>query len=444
MTTTTSEPPASTWEPPATIARPDLVRISEQVLARPDLPITVREDIFRIHCLGLDWDIGGEVFEPTDPARVLRDSRSGARLGFFSLHGGAGDHRTRRTAATLLAAKFGFKVVTMTYPGRLNFNDPQRDWPGDTINPDGTTRTPIYQIGEEITPDQYELVQDRSDPEKHAKWGTLFFIRAREGTRFYDRLAAWPAAFDEAMVEICRRHLPAEEGYAVLAHGQSTGGPFAHIALQRVQNCVGLAGLETSQWGAIGATAWHTWNYPFNYLTIRTWRHIAKYLGPEAGEAGARRLPQLMEQVFEAWERVKNQPQFKAEYLVSFDNDSGLEAAARYSAQRLGLGPAETEALVRRYLNLPRPLTGPGVGLKPVPPLLYQICQGSVDHTPEAYRDALFANLDKLDPRPKYRLVQLEAGVHANEQPEEGLPRGPFPVAAQVWVDAVQNGYYNP
>jgi hypothetical protein len=251
-------------------------------------------------------------------------------------------------------------------------------------------------------------------------------------------MAAWPIAFEEAMVEMCRRHL--SEGYAVLAHGQSTGGPFAHIALQRVPNCVGLAGLETSQWGSIGATAWHTWNYPFNYLTIRTWRHVAKYLGPEAGEAGARRLPQLIEQVFEAWERVKSQPQFKAEYLISFDNQAGLEAAARYSASRLGLTHAETAALVQRYLNLTRPLSGADV--KPVPPLLYQICRGSVDHKLERYEQTLFKNLDNLKPRPRYRAVLLDAGVHANEQPEEGLPRGPFPAAAQVWVDAISNGYY--
>jgi hypothetical protein len=434
VTTTTS---TATWEPPASIAKPDLVRISEHVLGLLDRPISVREDVFRIRTLGLDWDIGGEVFEPVDPADVLRGP-DGRKMGYFSLHGGAGDHRTRRTAATLLASKFGFKVVTMTYPGRLNFNDPNRDWPGDTINPDGTTRTPIYQIGEAIAPDEYELVQDRSDPDKYAKWGTLFFIRAKEGTRFYDRMAAWPIAFEEAMVEMCRRHL--SEGYAVLAHGQSTGGPFAHIALQRVPNCVGLAGLETSQWGSIGATAWHTWNYPFNYLTIRTWRHVAKYLGPEAGEAGARRLPQLIEQVFEAWERVKSQPQFKAEYLISFDNQAGLEAAARYSASRLGLTHAETAALVQRYLNLTRPLSGADV--KPVPPLLYQICRGSVDHKLERYEQTLFKNLDNLKPRPRYRAVLLDAGVHANEQPEEGLPRGPFPAAAQVWVDAISNGYY--
>lgn len=437
MVTTTTR--LSTWEPPTTIAKPDLIRLSDAVLARPDAPIKVREDIFRIHTLGMDWDIGGEVFEPVDPAHVLRGP-DGRKMGYFSLHGGAGDHRTRRTAASLLASKFGFKVVTMTYPGRLNFNDPKRDWPGDTINPDGTTRTPIYQIGEQVTPEQYELVQDRSDPDKHAKWGTLFFIRAREGSRFYDRMAAWPAAFEDAMVEICRRHLPADEGYAVLAHGQSTGGPFAHIALQRVPNCVGLAGLETSQWGSIGATAWHTWTYPFNYLTIRTWRHIAKYLGPEAGEAGVKRLPQLIEEVFEAWERVKNQPQFKAEYLVSFDNQPGLEAAARYSAERLGFSSTDSNALVERYLNLTRPLTGQGV--KPVPPLLYQVCRGSVDHNLQRYRELLFPNLDKLEPRPKYRAVLLDAGVHANEQPEPGLPRGPFPAAAQVWLDAVRNGYY--
>jgi hypothetical protein len=80
--------------------------------------------------------------------------------------------------------------------------------------------------------------------------------------------------------------------------------------------------------------------------------------------------------------------------------------------------------------------------VKPVPPLLYQITRGSVDHRLERYRDTLFKSLDRLEPRPKYHAVQLDAGVHANEQPEEGLPRGPFPAAARVWVDAVRNGYY--
>jgi hypothetical protein len=327
----------------------------------------------------------------------------------------------------------------MTYPGRLNFNDPNRDWPGDTIRADGTVRTPLWQIGEELGPDQYEVVQEKDDPKKRAKWGTLFFARAREGSRFYDRMAGWPIAFEEALIEMCRRNLPASEGWAIHSTGQSTGGPFAHILLQRVENVVGLAGLETSQWGSIGATT-EQWGFPFNYLTIRTWRHIAKYLGPESGPEGHWRLPWVMEDVLEQWDRVKTQPQFKAEYFVSFGDLPALAEAARATAKRLGLSEAETGALVVRYHNLTRPLQAPNV--PPVPPLLYQIAQGSVDHNVERYKGVLFANLDKLPQPPKKRLVLLEAGVHANETPEQGLPQGIFPVGAYMWNEAIRNGYF--
>jgi hypothetical protein len=436
---TTATTRQTTWQPPTSVPRDELVRISAEMLARPDRPIEVRENLFRINTLGMDWDIGGEIFQPTDPAQLARDP-AGRKIGFFSLHGGAGDHRTRRTAARFLAAKLGYTVVTMTFPGKLNLRDPNRDWSGETIRPDGTTRTPLWQVDEEITPDQYELIQDATDPIKRAKWGTLFFIKAKEGTRFYDRMAAWPIAFEEAMVEMCHRFLPASEGYAILAHGQSTGGPFVHQTLQRVDNVIGLAGLETSQWGAVGATR-RNWDFPFNYLTIRTWRHIAKYLGPEAGKAGADRLPWLMEDVFAAWEKAKVQPQFKAEYEVTFNVVPALEASARVTATRLGLSSDETAALIKRYLNLPRPLSGPGV--KPVPPLLYQIAAGSVDHKIENYRGVLFVSLAKLDPAPRVHGLVLEAGLHANETPEEGLPQGVFPVAARIWEDAVNNGYYS-
>jgi hypothetical protein len=40
------------------------------------------------------------------------------------------------------------------------------------------------------------------------------------------------------------------------------------------------------------------------------------------------------------------------------------------------------------------------------------------------------------------RGLVLEAGLHANETPEDGLPQGVFPVAARIWEDAVNNEYY--
>jgi len=129
-------------------------------------------------------------------------------------------------------------------PGKLYFPDPDRAWPGDTINQDGTARTPMWKQGLEITPDQYDLVQDRSDPEKRAKWGTLFFLDAKEGSEFYDRMASWPVAFDDAIRDACDRHFPPDE-WTIYVHGHSTGGPFVHNMLQRIDNVAGLIGRLT-------------------------------------------------------------------------------------------------------------------------------------------------------------------------------------------------------
>ena len=224
----------TTWDPPWEMTRDEIVRNSDEVLSRPDLAITNTEDVFRIRVLGLDWDIGGRVYQPEDPSRVPTGA-DGKKIGVFLLHGGGGDHRSQEPLATLLASKFGYKVATMTYPGHLYLLDPSRNWPGDTINPDGTARTPLWQVDRPTTPDQYELIQDRSNPVFRAKYGTLFFLKAKEGTEFYDRLASWPLAFEEAMIEVCRRNFPSED-FTIYMHGHSTGGPFAHMLLQRVDN----------------------------------------------------------------------------------------------------------------------------------------------------------------------------------------------------------------
>ncbi|MFI5269163.1 MAG: hypothetical protein ACHQ7M_17450, partial [Chloroflexota bacterium] len=128
------------WEPPAEIAREDVIRASDRLLAEPDRGVTERDLELRINVLGLDWDIGGRVLEPARAA----GGADGKKAGIFLLHGGSGDHRSKEGMARFMAAKLGWKVVLMTYPGRLNFNDPTRDWPGDTINPDGTVRTPLW------------------------------------------------------------------------------------------------------------------------------------------------------------------------------------------------------------------------------------------------------------------------------------------------------------
>jgi hypothetical protein len=433
MTTTT------TWEPPATFSREEIRQASDVVLAMPDLPIKVREDIFRIRVLDLDWDIGGDVFEPEDPTRIARGA-DGKRVGVFLQHGGGGDHRGQRPMAQLLASKFGFKVASLTYPGHLYLYDESRDWPGDTINPDGTARTPIYNVDTPITPDQYRLVQDRKDPVLRAKYGTLMFLEAKEGTDFYYRLAAWPMLYEEAMRAVCERNFPPGE-FSIYLHGHSTGGPLVHMMLQRLENVAGLLGTESSPYGAIfGKMLDQGWPFPFNWITVRTWRDIARYAGPENGQAGLRRLPWLMEEIFERWETQRQAPSIKSQHVIQFAAYHALEAGARVTAERLGMNADETEALVERFVSYPKPLSGPGV--RPVPPLLYGVTRGSRDHTEERYRDILLTTLAELNPAPKARLVVWGAGVHGYMKAEEGLPKGIGPAIAKLWNDAIMGGYY--
>jgi len=427
------------WEPPVEVGRDELVRISADVLSRPQSEISAREEIFRISVLGLDWDIGGMVYAPADPAEVAVGP-DGRRVGVFLLHGGGGDHRKKDRMARFLSATFGYRVATMTYPGNLYLLNESHDWPGDTINPDGTARTPLWKADEVIGSDQYELVRDGSNPVLRAKYGTLHFLRAKEGTPFYFRMGAWPAAFEEAMKEVCRRNFPPSE-YSIYAHGHSTGGPFVHMLLQRVENIAGLLGFETSQFGFISSqTNKQTWDFPFNYLMVRTWRDVARYAGPEAGMEGIRRLPWLMEDVLEAWAATTTLPSMKVEHFITFAAYDALEQGARVSAARLGLGPSATEELVERFRGYPRELFGPGV--KPLPPLLYAINSGSRDHTVEKYRNGLLPALAAMNPAPKARVVVFGAGVHNYERAEEGLPYGTLPVAADLWDQAIRNGYY--
>ena len=62
-------PNPSDWQPPQQVSREETIARSDAVLAKPDLPLEQTEDIFRIHALGLDWDMG---------VTRLRARRSGA------------------------------------------------------------------------------------------------------------------------------------------------------------------------------------------------------------------------------------------------------------------------------------------------------------------------------------------------------------------------------
>jgi len=149
---------------------------------------------------------------------------------------------TMEPIAKVFAEKFGCKAVAMTFPGRLYLDDASRDWPDDTIHADGTVRTPIWKKGERITPDQYEVVRDAS---MRLRYGTRTVARAKPGTTFYHRMAAWPVAFEEGMKDGMRRHFPAEK-YSIYLTGHSTGGPMVFFMSQRVPNVAGMLAVENS------------------------------------------------------------------------------------------------------------------------------------------------------------------------------------------------------
>ncbi len=96
----------------------------------------------------------------------------------------------------------------MTFPGRLYLDDPSRDWPGDTVNPDGSRAHPHVEAGEYISRDQYDVVHDDS---QKLRYGSRLLARAKPGTNFYHRMAGWPIAFVDGMKEAMRRHFPAGE-----------------------------------------------------------------------------------------------------------------------------------------------------------------------------------------------------------------------------------------
>lgn len=446
------------WQPPENVSREDTIARSEAVLAKPDIPITEKEDIFRIHALGLDWDMGVMVREPADPAQIALGA-DGKKIGVFILHGGSGDYKSMEVMAKLFAEKFGCKTVAMTFPGRLYLDDPSRDWPDDTIHADGTVRVPIWLTGEHITPDQYEVVRDIS---MRLRYGVRTVARAKPGTRFYDRMAAWPVAFEEGMKDAMRRHFPVGE-YSIYLTGHSTGGPMVFFMCQRVPNVAGMIAVENSPFGFIQEKQ-HDWSGalgkiegfervtkkkatrtdPFNELYIRTWRDRARYAGPEAlgqeGPTALMRLPWLMEEIFDYWEKVKARPQFKAEYIITHNIAASLEAAARAVAARLKKSPEETEALVKHYLGFPFPQTGPGA--KPVPPVLFCITKDSRDHSPEVYKEVVLPMFATLDPAPKVRVTRWGAGVHTYHKSEPGLPLGVAPPVAEFYVRAIQEGYF--
>ena len=446
------------WQPPELVSREQCIKDSEAVLAMPDIPIRQTEDIFRIRVLEMDWDIGVVVHEPESPDKIPVGA-DGKKAGFFLLHGGSSDFKGIERHAKLLAGKFGFRVVAGTFPGRFYFPDGSRDWPDDTIHADGTVRTPIWQRGEAIAAEEYDVVKDAS---MRNRYGTRTLARAKPGSHFYFRMAAWPAAFEEGMIEANRRHFPANE-FSVYGQGHSTGGPFICMLSQRIANMAGVCATEHSpfgylccerdQWGGdMGKISGYervekkgkARTDPFNELYIRTWRDLARYQGPEAlGQEGPQalmRLPAIMEDILEAWEKAKNRPQFKAEYIVTHAITGSLAEAAKASAGRLKMNKEETEALVQRFVGYTRELTGTEV--KPVPPFLFEISKDSRDHSPEVYHEVIMPGFRAMKPAPKIALTRFGAGVHSFWKAEKDLPMGIVPSVLKTWDQAVRDGYF--
>ena len=430
------------------ITRPELVESSKKVLAKPDIPLRAEESIIRIRSLELDWDIAAMVYEPVDASKIPTGA-DGKKIGILVLHGGSGDHMSKDRFSRFLTSKFGFKVVNMSYPGRLNLQDPSRDWPGDTIRADGTVRTPLWKRDGVITPDQYEVVKDQEDSRRR-RWGTLTLACAKEGTEFYNYMAGWPVAFEEGGREMLRQHLPEAE-YSIYAHGHSTGGPFTMMLSQRVSNIRGIVGMESSPFGSLYGQMTREiqgisepWGMDFNCLRIRSWRDTARYYGyeliQEEGEKALERLAMVMEEVHDSWARSTKRPQFKAENIIHFDSPTALAAAAKATAKRLRLSSQETEALVARYVGYLREVSGPGA--KPVPPLILIITKNSRDHAPEIYRNVYLPRYAAMNPAPKFRVYQFDAGTRGYSAPEVGLPSGVGPAGVQLWYDAIVGGFY--
>jgi hypothetical protein len=427
------------WKPPERISKSDMVKISDTILAEPDINFGEKEDVFRIRVNGLDWDIGNVLYEPdSDDIAIGPD---GKKLAIFMTHGGASDWRSIERLARTFSGKRGYKVCSMTYPGRFYFDDPEHNWPDDTIHDDGTVRTPIWKRGEFISPDEYEIQTDDAHREIY---GSRSYAVAKPDSNFYIRLAAWPKAIVEAMQNICARHFPPDE-YSIYVHGHSTGGPFVHTLMQRCENVRGLIGIENSPFGEFfHQMTGHDWPTPFNYVLVRTWRELARYRGAELGmQEGKKplfRLAQVMEEIFELWGEAKRFPQFKAENWYHNRTPSCLIEAAQVIAKFQDLSSDETEALVNEYLHYGVPLQGEGV--KPVPPLLHGICAFSRDHQPEKY-EIISSQYAKLDRPPKFGVIQLGTGVHSYWRTEEGLPLGCVPVVVSVWHEAIINGWYD-
>ena len=456
----------SDHEPPTQLGIDEIIAASNDLLNRPDIPVRGElgyvEDIIRVEAAEMQWDLGMSVHEPVDESQIAVGG-DGKKVGIFLLHGGSGDFKSMHRQARILSQKLGYKVVSMSYPGRHAFHTESRDWPGDNVNDDGSVRTPIWLRGESITADQYELIFDTG---QRPRYGTRRLAKAIPGTLFYYRMAAWPLALEAGGKAAMKKHFPADE-YSIYLHGHSTGGPLVNMLSQRVPNIKGILAIENSPFGYIyrAQAAWGgqlgkigdfdvpgeeillpSRTDPFDELYIRSWRDSARYVGPELlgseGPQALMRLPMVMEDILAGWERSKKRPQFKAEYVITHGIEASMTAAAQATAKRLGLDDKKTAELVAHYIGFTRELSGPGV--KRVPPVMFQISAFSRDHSREVYEQVTLPMYAAMEPAPKYSFTQFMAGKHGYmaRDEEHGLPFGLGPSVFLQWDSAIKSGWF--
>lgn len=459
-------PLAFAYEPPPQVPVDEIVAASNEVLGRVDIPVRgdggYVEDIIRIDVGGMLWDIGMSVHEPLNESDIAVGS-DGKKVGIFLLHGGSGDFKSMQRQASILSTKFGYKVVCMSFPGRHAFHTNDRDWPGKTVREDGSVRTPIWLQGEEIDRDQYDVVLDTG---QRPRYGTRRLAKAKPGTNFYYRMAAWPLALEAGGIAAMRKHFP-EQQYSIYIHGHSTGGPLVNMLSQRVPNIAGMMAIENSSFGYIyrAQAAWGgqlgkigsnelvsdtlqlpSRSDPFDELYIRSWRDSARYVGPELlgteGPEALMRLPMVMEDILDGWDEQQKRPQFKAEYIITHGIEGSLTAAAKVTAQRLELDAADTDNLITHYIGLTRELRGPGT--KPVPPVMFQISANSRDHSREVYEEVVIPLYQAMDPAPNYSLTQFMAGKHGYMERDDSLnlPFGIGPAVFLQWERAIKSGWF--
>jgi hypothetical protein len=464
---------ANDYEPPSHVTEAEIVSTIKQFMGKPDIPLNGErghvEDIIRINALDMEWDIGMSVHEPEDPSRIPTGA-DGKKIGIFLLHGGDGDFKTMQSSADLMAKKLGYKVISMSYPGRHAFHTASRDWPGRNVTAYDhhkysiEVRTPIWLRDEYITRDQYDIIKDES---QRPRYGIRTLAKAKPGTTFYNRMAGWPIAFEQGGIAAMKKHFPEGE-YSIYLHGHSTGGPFTMMLSQRVPNIAGILAIENSSFGYIyrAQAAWGgqlgkidgfnrvedeeilltSRSDPFDELYIRSWRDDARYVGPELlgqeGPEALMRLPMIMEDILENWGDLQRFASFKAEYIVTHGIEASLREAATVSADRMKLDREEKQKLVDRYIGLSRELKGPEV--KPVPAIMFQITAHSRDHSKEVYEAVVIPLFKKMSPAPKVSLTQFALGTHGYMEGEhvEGAPYGVGPAVFQQWDDAIKGGFF--